>query len=359
MPDKELTFAQTYTENLVEKYPAIVDFTNEQLKVFWLPDEPKVEKDIHDIKTNFTPAEYHATITTLQLFSLYELKAGSEYWGNRFTNIFQRHEFQRMGHTFAMFELAIHKPFYKRINELLHLESDEFYTGYVKDAALKARIKFIDKVINHEDDLVSLAAFSMVEGVILYTSFAYLKHFQSKGKNKLLNVVRGINFSVRDENIHSMGGAYAFSVLLKERIEAGLITPEEIEQLYKTISEVAVEMAGHEFRIGDMIFEKGPIDGITKTQLKHFAESRVNVCLQNLGIPKIYEVTYNPIADWFYDGINSYQFNDFFSGIGNQYHRAWDETSFVWNTKYDDDYVEPTKETIVDLSNAEQCTVAN
>lgn len=333
MAEKQETHMQRYTDSLVVEYQPIIDFVNEQLRVFWLPEEPKVEKDIHDIKTNFSKAEQHGTITTLKLFSLYELKAGAEYWGDRFVNIFKRHEFQRMGHTFAMVELAIHKPFYKRINELLHLESEEFYTDYVKDPILNDRIKFIDSVINAEDDLHSLAAFSMVEGVILYASFAFLKHFQSKGKNKLLNIVRGINFSVRDENIHSMAGAYAFRQLMEQQE----LSEKEREELKQIVFKLAQKMYEHECRIIDMIFSEGSIDGITPTQMKHFVESRVNTCLDNLGYEKMYEVPYNPINDWFYDGINSYQFNDFFSGIGNQYHRAWDEGSFVWNTKYDDE----------------------
>lgn len=75
---------------------------------------------------------------------------------------------------------------------------------------LNARVEHIGKIIDDESDLVSLAGFSMVEGVILYSSFAFLKRYQSQGKNKLLNIVRGINFSVRDENLHSVGGAWCF-----------------------------------------------------------------------------------------------------------------------------------------------------
>ena len=52
-------------------------------------------------------------------------------------------------------------------------------------------------MIGDPDDMVSVATFSLVEGVILYSAFGFLKHYQSQGKNKLMNVVRGINFSVR------------------------------------------------------------------------------------------------------------------------------------------------------------------
>lgn len=313
--------------SLVEKDKNVAKFTDSQLDIFWLPDEPKVEKDIQDIRINMTEAEKHGTLTVLKLFSLYELQAGEEYWGNRFNKIFpDRIEYIKMAKAFSFFETNIHLPFYNRINELLHINTDEFYNSYAQDETLKARLEFIGYVVDHEDDLVSLAGFSMVEGVILYSNFGYLKHFQSKGKNKLLNVVRGINFSVRDENLHSMGGAYAFKDKLKERN----LSEEQMNDLKAIIYKMAEQLKEHEFRIVDMIFEKGHIDGITDVQLKHFVESRINLVLGQLGLPNLYKVDYNPIADWFYDGINGFAFNDFFSGIGNSYSRSWSESEFKW-----------------------------
>ena len=81
------------------------------------------------------------------------------------------------------------------------------------------------------------------------------------------------------------------------------------------------------------MFSKGPIDGITEHQLVCFVKSRLNECLSNLGYSKMFEVKYNPIAEWFYKAINSYTFNDFFSGLGSQYHRDWDEEGFTWKIK--------------------------
>ena len=66
------------TESFVIHYPEAVDFTNKQLKIFWLPDEITVEKDVQDILTNMTEAEKHGVITVLRLFTLYELKAGAD-----------------------------------------------------------------------------------------------------------------------------------------------------------------------------------------------------------------------------------------------------------------------------------------
>lgn len=314
------------TDSLVVNYKSPVEITNQQLKIFWLPDEVTVEKDVQDMLVNMSESEKHGVITTLKLFSLYELRAGVEYWGERYKKIFPRPEFQRMAAAFSAFELAIHKPFYNKINELLYLDTDEFYTSYVNDPVLNDRMKFIADIIHSEDDLYSLAGFSFVEGVILYSSFAFLKHFQSQGKNKLLNIVRGINFSLRDELLHAVAGAWSFKEL-KSQLN---LSEEYLAEIKDRIIIAAKTIYEHEEKIIDMIFEKGSIDGITDIQLKNFVKSRINECLLNLGYERIYTVKYNPIAETFYKAISDYTFNDFFSGIGNQYHRNWSETEFVW-----------------------------
>ncbi len=322
----------TPTNSLDVVYPQAIDFTNKQLKVFWLPDEVKVEKDIQDIRVNMSKAERHGVITTLKLFTIYELKAGAEYWAGRFKNRFPRHELQRMAVTFAMFELAVHKPFYSKINELLFIDNDEFYQSYTQDDVLKARMVFIDEVVDSEDDLLSLAGFSLVEGAILYSAFAFLKHFQSEGKNKILNIVRGINFSVRDEAMHSDAGAWTFRTLYKET--EALTDPSTFKVYSTTLKEkvfaAARKLYEHECHIIDLIFSEGSIEGITALQLKNFVMSRINNCLAEMGYEKLEDVKYNPIASWFYKSINSFTFNDTFSGVGNSYHRSWDETAFVW-----------------------------
>ena len=84
----------------------------------------------------------------------------------------------------------------------------------------------------------------------------------------------------------------------------------------------------HEKAIIGKIFEKGRIEGITDKQLEHFAQSRINLCLRNLGYENLYKVEYNPVADWFYKGINGYSSIDFFNSQGNQYQRDWDSEGF-------------------------------
>lgn len=314
---------QTPTESFLSHYKAPEDFRDKQLKVFWTATEIKVEKDIHDILTNFTEAEKHGVFTTLKLFTHYEAKAGEDYWTGRYMRMFPRHEFTSMASVFGMFELAVHAPFYNKINTLLNAHDDGFYTDYIKNDTLRHRMEHIDSIINHPNDLVSLAGFSMVEGVILYSNFAFLKHFQSLGKNKLLNVVRGINFSVRDENIHALATAWSYKELCRQK-GVSFDTHE-----YR-IHGVAHQLYEHECQIIDMTFEKGEIEGITPDAMKLFVQNRIDLCLGNLGIAPLFTSAQSSIGEWFYKGINNYSMNDFFTGGGREYTRDWDEEAFTW-----------------------------
>lgn len=322
---------RTETLSFVEHYPQFRKAADEQLKVLWFWDEIDLEKDIQDILVNMTEQERHGVITTLRLFTLYELFA-NDFWCHTMLKRYPRPEIQAMCSVNGAVESGVHQPFYARLNELLHLNTDDFYLSYVEDPVLKDRIDFIDGIVHGCGDdelsqLISTGAFSFVEGSVLYSNFGFLKHFQSQGKNKLVNVVRGINFSAVDENLHAMGGAAIFKQH-KEELE---LTESEESFVLAQLTTIAEKVYDHECRIIDMIFEKGSIQGITDKQLKHFVQSRINLCMQALGYNKIYDVKYNPIADWFYDSFNNYQFIDFFSGMGREYQRDWDLESFMWS----------------------------
>ena len=328
MTKKVLPRIKTVTESYTNKdYPQAIDFAAKQNSVFWLHDEVKVEKDKQDLLVNMTPPEYHGVVTVSKLFTKYELFVGSEYWGDVIARRYPRPEIQRMANAFAFFELNVHAPFYAKLNEELGLSTDEFYESYANDPVLADRMSFIGGLLEHKNELLSLAGFTFIEGAVLYSSFAFLKHFQSNGKNKMMNLVRGINFSVRDENLHATAGAWLFRTVMAE---LPAMTPKQYAKLVKEILKLAQKVLEHESRIIDMIFEKGDIEGITAKDMKIFIMSRINICLENLGIPKLFDITENLVADWFYKGITGFQYNDFFAGVGASYSRGWSQSAFIW-----------------------------
>ena len=329
MRDKEVPPCQQKTDSYKFHYEGAATFADQQIENFWLHSEYHVSKDLHDLRTNMDPSEFHGITSTLKLFTVYELIAGSEYWGGRFKRIFPRPEFQRMAAAFADTELNSHAPFYDQANVALGLDNDEFYTSYLDDPLLSDRMKFIENIVSNKDDLVSLGAFSIVEGAILYSNFAFLNSFQANGKNKITNVVAGINQSVLDENLHSMGGAWACKTLAGELD----LSEQDYGELQETMQGLCREILEHETRIIEMLFERGPIRGITDVQLINFVKSRLNLCLEQLGMKPIYKVTYNPIAKWFYRNINGGAMHDFFVKVGSEYKRGWVRSGFKWITK--------------------------
>lgn len=305
-----------------EVFPEAVAYAEMQASIAWPPKEFPVQEDIQDVLTNFTDAEKHAVITTLKLFTHYELKAGVDYWAGRVMRRYPSACIQRMASTFAFAELGMHAPFYNELNKALNIDTLEFYNSYVDDPVLKERMDFIDECIRDPDDALSVGVFSIVEGAILYSNFGFLKHFRANGKNKLKNVVSGLNASVKDENLHSEAGAWLF----KKELEYSGKSKDFYEG---QIRKAAIKICEHEKLIIAKLFEKGKIEGITQKQLEHFVESRIDLCLGQLGYKKEYNVTYNPIEGWFYDSINALKLHDFFNVSGSDYHRDWSEERFL------------------------------
>ena len=313
-------------EAYIIEYPQAEVFAEQQEDIFWTAKEIGMEKDLPDLHNSLTEAETHGVVTVLKLFTKYEVHVGNEYWLDFVRRKFKRPEIQRMASLFGMFELNVHAPFYNKINEVLNLNTEEFYNSYIEDKTLKGRMDWLDSQFDGDDTLYSLAVGSIVEGAVLYSNFAFLKHFQAEGKNKLVNLTAGINFSVRDENLHSLAGAWLFNTL-KEESELDIIATDRLTQ---KVNKTCNKILEHESRIIDMIFEKGDIRGITEHQMKQFIKARLNLCLSQINLEPLYEVEYDPISKWFYKNINSGQLHDFFHKQGNNYNRDHSEAKFVW-----------------------------
>lgn len=318
---------KTHTESYVVHYPQFIEFADTQLeKCFWTSNEIAMEKDKQDLLVNMTEAEKHAVTTALKLFVKYELFVGTEYWLTRVMNNYPRPEIQRMASVFGMVELAVHAPFYNKLNEVLGLNTEEFYTDYVNDPVLKDRVDFLDNLVSSDNELLSLGVFSLMEGAILFSSFALFKSFQSNGNNLLSNTVRGISQSLIDEGLHQQAGAALYKQVVKE----SKVKKDSLDNLHSLISEAGYKLFEHESKIIDMFFEKGDVRGVTAQGMKTFVASRINLCLQDLGVEPLFEISDNVVGEWFYASAQSYQFNDIFSGIGREYSRGWDEKSFLW-----------------------------
>lgn len=318
-------------EGWIIKYPKFAQLADEQAHTFWPWDEPAVENDIQDLRVRLTPGELNGITTVLKLFTIYERKVGEDYWSGRISKTFERPEIQRMSSIFSAVESNSHAPFYNKVNEVLYLDTEEFYASWKESEELSKRIEFVGKAVADPDDARSFAAFTFIEGSVLYSSFAFLKHFQSQecGKDLMRNICRGVDLSVADEHTHSVGGALLFNTLCKEMGEMHGVDVRG--NLQSDIEEMARRVYDHECGIIDLIFQE-EIKGITPDQLRNFVAHRVNLCLENLGYKPILEVLDKTVEKWFYESINGRKFHDFFTGSGSEYNINWNRSAFnVWS----------------------------
>lgn len=176
---------------------------------------------------------------------------------------------------------TIHIKAYSYLNESLGIED---YEAFLYEPTAKAKIdRLLDvKGFKKEDIAKSLAVFSaFTEGVSLFSSFAILLSFSRF--NKLKGVGQIINFSVKDESMHSEAGCWLFRTFIAENPD--ILTDELKKELYQAGRDTYTL----EENFIDKAFELGDIEGLTAYDLKNFIKNRVNVKLGDIGLKPNYE----------------------------------------------------------------------
>jgi len=177
-----------------------------------------------------------------------------------------------------------------------------------------------DGTPNWHERAKSLAIFSaFTEGVNLFSSFAVLLSF--KMRNKLKGVGQIVEWSVRDESLHSNAGCWLFRTLMEEHPKF------KTKKLVNEIEEAGRLAMKLEFNFIDKVFELGDLENLTKNELKNFIKHRINTKMSDLGLDPIV-----PSADidkgalktmkWFDAVIAGKQHTDFFASRVTNYSKG-------------------------------------
>jgi ribonucleoside-diphosphate reductase beta chain len=296
------------------EYQTAFDFYKDQHRAHWLADEVPLSSDLNDWKLKLTESEKNLIGNILKSFAQTETYV-NDYWSTKVAVWFPKHEIKAMACAFADFE-SIHAEAYARLNEELGLDDFE---AFMEDEEAKAKI---DRLVELPGDTLrekalSLAIFSaFTEGVNLFSSFAVLMSFQ------LRNLMKGtgqiVEWSVRDESLHSKAGCWLFRTMIEEM-------PELNEGMEKQIYEACDLSVKLEFDFIDKAFEMGEIEGLNKNQLKNFIKERANQKLIELG----YNPLYNDIdpnllkqMEWFGHLTSGKTHQDFFAGRVTDYSKS-------------------------------------
>jgi len=294
------------------EYPEAFDFYMKQQQAHWLWTEVPMMADVNDWKQNLNETEKNIIGSILKGFAQ--------------TKWFRKPEVIAMAVTFGCFE-TIHAEAYSLLNEELGLDN---FAEFLEDETTMAKIETLMNVRddhegnpNWHERAKSLAIFSaFTEGVNLFSSFAVLLSF--KLQNKLKGVGQIVEWSIRDESLHSDAGCWLFRTLLKEHPEYD--TPE----LKSDIEEAAKLSLKLELDFIDKVYEMGDLEGCTKYDLTSFIKHRVNTKMGDLG--------YGPIVNgideeavqrmsWFDNLSGGKQHTDFFANRVTNYSKGvqdWD-----------------------------------
>jgi len=297
------------------EYQTAFDFYKQQHQAHWLADEVPLASDLNDWKLNLNESEKNLIGNILKSFAQTETYV-NDYWSTKVAVWFPKHEIKAMACAFADFE-SIHAEAYARLNEELGLDD---FKAFMEDEEAKAKI---DRLVEQssetlQDKALSLAIFSaFTEGVNLFSSFAILMSFQ------LRNMMKGtgqiVEWSVRDESLHSKAGCWLYRTLLEEAPE--LDTKEMTQAIYEAC-DLSVKL---EFDFIDKAFEMGNIEGLNKEQLKNFIKERANQKLVELGYSAIYnDIDPNLLKqmEWFGHLTSGKTHQDFFANRVTDYSKS-------------------------------------
>tara|TARA_S200002703_G_scaffold159111_1_gene171494 strand:- start:3 stop:983 length:981 start_codon:yes stop_codon:yes gene_type:complete len=307
------------------EYPEASEYWLKQQQAHWLHTEVPMMSDITDWKQNLNETEKNIIGSILKGFAQTETVV-NDYWTNLVTSWFRKPEIIKMGVTFGAFE-TIHAEAYSLLNETLGLDN---FSEFLEDESTMAKIENLMDVRDAHDGTPdwsarakSLAIFSaFTEGVNLFSSFAVLLSF--KLRNLLKGVGQIVEWSIRDESLHSNAGCWLFRQLLEENPD--LNTPE----LRASIEEAARLSLKLELNFIDKVYEMGDLEGCPKYDLVSFIKHRVNTKMSDLGYGAIVN-DIDPDAiqrmKWFDSLSAGKQHTDFFASRVTNYSKGaqnWD-----------------------------------
>jgi len=311
------------------EYQEAADFWLKQQQAHWLHTEVPMMSDLTDWNSNLNETEKNIIGSILKGFAQTETVV-NDYWSGLVTKWFRKPEIIMMATTFGAFE-TIHAEAYSLLNETLGLDNfDEFLEDEATMAKIQnlmdARDSFQDETNWHEV-AKSLAIFSaFTEGVNLFSSFAVLLSF--KMRNKLKGVGQIVEWSIRDESLHSEAGCWLFRTLIKENPKL------KTKELEAAINEAALLSLKLELDFINKVYELGDLEGCSKYDLEHFIKNRVNTKLGDLGYKSIIsnvDMTAVERMKWFDHLSAGKQHTDFFANRVTNYskgHLTWDESIF-------------------------------
>lgn len=333
MIDLNLLIKRDYYKPFV--YPKAYEFWDMQDSVHWRRTEINLNEDLSDFKFKMNKNDRDLIGGILKGFTQAEVLVG-DYW-RHVARLFPHPEIAMMASCFSHFE-GIHQDNYSLLNTTLGLED---FQAFMQDETTKNKLDFlvgkIENIHFSEAELyilknsplnvptslqqklvdlaTSIAIFSaFTEGTIIFSSFIILFAYSRSPYDMLKGTSKIVEFSIRDENIHSSAGCWLFNELCKE-------FPWLKEMAKESILKAALQVNHLEGKFVQNLFSSNEISPISLQQLENFIQVRINLKLKELGYEEIFESNkeLTQQTDWFYQLTSGRRHTDFFAATVSEY----------------------------------------
>ena len=304
---------QRYDKN---KYEFYADRALTMQRLFWVPEEIKLQKDRLD-KQSANIQEDHIHKSQLQKLVMLDSLQGRSpllLFGQLTTNP----EFEACLIEQEYFESRIHSRSYSYLLEETYSNPDEVFKDSWKNKVLSKHTETVTREYNRLYDLVvqylyfqkfdqdkltdefiyelkkgillALVSMNILEGIRFYIGFASiwaLTEFSGKfpGSSRILSLIQ------RDEKQHLAFTQFTINTLKKEKIFKDIW-----QEIQTKVYDMYFEAAEEEFEWADYLFQYGGIMGMNAEIGKQYIKYLTNQRLKAIGLRSIYpEIQDNPV----------------------------------------------------------------
>lgn len=301
-------------EVFVTEYHRLQEILNEHERSHWIADEADMRTDVEQWKSGkITEDEKSFVKMVLRLFTQADTDVCSAYV-NKLLPIFKHNDARTMLLSFANREVT-HMLGYKRLNDTLGYNDEEFMTEFLSFKEMKDKHDFMMEEANlstNKGIAEYLVKQSLMEGVNLFASFAMLLSFSQEGK--LPGMVAVNQWSQIDESLHISGLAELFKIFVNE-------FPEVVDNNLKGVTyETARKVIQMEDSFIDLCFSVGKVSCLDADALKKYIRYVCDYRMQQLGFKAQFGIKENPI-EWM-DQVTGNTFGNFFETTTVQYSKG-------------------------------------
>ena len=293
-------------------YPWAYDAWLKHEQSHWLHTEVPMLEDVKDWKKKLSTEEKQFLTHIFRFFTQGDIDVAGGYVKN-YLPYFPQPEVRMMLMGFAARE-ALHIAAYSHLIETLGLP-ETTYSEFMEYAEMKEKHEYVLGISQHnstkENTATHIAVFSaFTEGMQLFSSFIMLLNFPRHGKMKGMGQI--ITWSIVDETQHCESMIKLFRTYIEENRE---IWTDDLKSRIYVIAEKMVEL---EDKFIDLAFKLGPMEKLTKEDVKTYIRYIADRRLISLGLKGAFKVKRNPLP-WVEEMINAPTHTNFFENRATDY----------------------------------------